>query len=111
MTLRSVPLNRLRSICTRFVAFAFVTTWALSPAFSQANLPKGTGCRIESADYKGWHAQQISNRWIQLVMVPQKGGRVIQVTFGGHPYLFVNPKFAGKYLPPFWGTMTSCIHR
>jgi hypothetical protein len=100
MTLRSVPLNRLRSICTRFVAFAFVTTWALSPAFSQANLPKGTGCRIESADYKGWHAQQISNRWIQLVMVPQNGGRVIQVTFGGHPYLFVNPKFAGKYLPP-----------
>ena len=24
----------------------------------------------------------------------------MQVTFAGHPYLFVNPKFAGKYLPP-----------
>ena len=100
MTLRSVPLNRLRSIRARFVALAFLITSAFSPAFSQSNLPKETGCRIESVDYKGWHAQQISNRWIQLVMVPQNGGRLIQVTFGGHPYLFVNPKFAGKYLPP-----------
>jgi len=24
----------------------------------------------------------------------------MQVSFAGHPYLFVNPKFAGKYLPP-----------
>ena len=24
----------------------------------------------------------------------------MQVTFAGHPYLFVNPQFAGKYLPP-----------
>ncbi len=41
-----------------------------------------------------------SNRWVQLIIVPQNGGRLMQVTFAGHPYLFVNPKFAGKYLPP-----------
>jgi hypothetical protein len=57
-------------------------------------------CRVESVDYKGWHAQQVSNRWIQLVIVPQNGGRLIQVTFAGHAYLFVNPKLAGKYFPP-----------
>jgi hypothetical protein len=51
-------------------------------------------------NYKGWQAQQLSNRWVQLIIVPQNGGRLIQVTFAGHPYLFVNPKFAGKYLPP-----------
>ena len=43
---------------------------------------------------------RLSNRWVQLVVVPQNGGRLMQVTFAGHPYLFVNPKLAGQYLPP-----------
>ena len=57
-------------------------------------------CQVASVDYKGWKAQQISNRWVQLILVPQNGGRLMQVTFEGHAYLFVNPKLAGKYLPP-----------
>ena len=57
-------------------------------------------CRVEAVDYKGWQAQQVSNRWVQLIVVPQNGGRLMQVTFGGHPYLFVNPRLAGKYFPP-----------
>ena len=57
-------------------------------------------CRIEAVDYKGWHAQQLSNEWVQLIVVPQNGGRLIQVSFAGHPFLFVNPKYAGKYVPP-----------
>ena len=60
-------------------------------------------CHIEAVDFEGWQAQQISNRWVQLVVVPQNGGRLMQVTFAGHPYLFVNPKFAGKYFPPTQG--------
>ena len=60
----------------------------------------GLGCRVEATDYQGWQAQSLSNKWVQLIVVPQNGGRVMQVTFGGHSYLFVNPKFAGKYLPP-----------
>lgn len=59
-----------------------------------------SACQVNAGDYKGWHAQQISNRWIQLIVVPQNGGRLIQVTFAGHPYLFVNPKYEGKYFPP-----------
>jgi len=55
---------------------------------------------VEAIDYKGWEAQQISNRWVELVVVPQNGGRLMQVSFAGHSYLFVNPKLAGKYLPP-----------
>jgi hypothetical protein len=69
-------------------------------AFAQAKPAKGPDCRIESVNYKGWQAQQISNQWVQLVIVPQNGGRLMQVTFMGHPYLFVNPKLAGKYFPP-----------
>jgi hypothetical protein len=70
---------------------------------SQTNAESKTGnppCQISPADYKGWQAQQISNRWVQLLVVPQNGGRLIQVTFAGHAYLFVNPKYEGKYFPP-----------
>lgn len=72
---------------------------------ARAQLQNGTAqasanCRVEAVDYKGWHAQQLSNRWVQLILVPQNGGRLIQVTFAGHAYLFVNPQFAGKYFPP-----------
>jgi hypothetical protein len=67
---------------------------------SQAKSPVNADCRVESVDYRGWQAQQVSNRWIQLVIVPQNGGRLMQVTFDGHAYLFVNPKLAGKYIPP-----------
>jgi hypothetical protein len=60
----------------------------------------GVECRIESVDYQGWRAQRISNRWVQLIIVPQNGGRLMQVSFDGHAYLFVDPKLAGKYIPP-----------
>jgi len=66
----------------------------------QAKSTGSTGCHVESIDYKGWKAQQISNRWVRLAIVPQNGGRLMQVTFNGHAYLFVNPKLAGKYMPP-----------
>ena len=57
-------------------------------------------CRVETTDYKGWKAQQLSNRWVKLMIVPQNGGRLMQVIFAGHPYLFVNPVYEGKYVPP-----------
>ncbi len=59
-----------------------------------------SSCRIEAANYKGWVAQQLSNRWVKLEVVPQNGGRLMQVIFAGHPFLFVNPEYEGKYLPP-----------
>jgi hypothetical protein len=71
----------------------------LALAQSKTQLPPG-GCRVEAVEYKGWHAQQMSNQWVQLTFIPQNGGRLIQFTFNGHPYLFVNPKYAGKYFPP-----------
>jgi hypothetical protein len=99
MTLHSLRLNRRESNWAGLVALALLTTSGPSPAFSQAN-PKGSACRVEAVDYKGWQAQQLSNRWVQLIVVPQNGGRLMQVTFAGHAYLFVNPKLAGKYFPP-----------
>jgi hypothetical protein len=73
---------------------------AEAPVGAQAIPRKNPECRVQAADYKGWHAQQMSNGWVQLVVVPQNGGRLMQVTFAGHSYLFNNPKLAGKYMPP-----------
>ncbi|HMK22948.1 MAG TPA: hypothetical protein VK466_11490 [Terriglobales bacterium] len=42
----------------------------------------------------------MSNDWVRLEIVPQLGGRLMQVTFGEHRYLFVNPKYKGKYFSP-----------
>jgi len=72
-------------------------------ALAQANPQSTPECRVEALDYKGWHAQQLSNKWVQLIVVPQNGGRLMQVTFAGHPYLFVNPTLAGKYQLPTAG--------
>lgn len=97
-------------LCSRLVGvirFAtmmfFLSSMGLRTAHAQlqnGTPQSGADCRVEAVDYKGWHAQQLSNRWVQLIIVPQNGGRLIQVTFAGHPYLFVNPQFAGKYFPP-----------
>jgi hypothetical protein len=57
-------------------------------------------CHVEAVDYMGWKAQQIFNRWVRLTIVPQLGGRLMQINFNGHEYFFVNPKLAGKYMPP-----------
>ncbi|HXJ88372.1 MAG TPA: hypothetical protein VMS18_16235 [Candidatus Binatia bacterium] len=99
MTPHSTPSPRRQS-WRRMLVVAFASMLMITAAASQVDSPKGSDCRVEPVDYKGWQAQQISNRWVQLIVVPQNGGRLMQVTFAGHPYLFVNPKLAGKYFPP-----------
>lgn len=103
MTVRFPPANLVQRIVVLFL----LGMTGLSSAPAQAKASSGTStpsdCRIEAADYKGWHVQQLSNQWVQLAVVPQNGGRLMQVTFAGHPYLFVNPKYEGKYFPPTSG--------
>lgn len=100
MTLPFPLLSRRLAHSVGLVALAVLPMWGVSPVPGRSNAPSGSDCRVEAIDYKGWHAQQLSNRWVKAVVVPQNGGRLMQVTFAGHAYLFVNPKFAGKYLPP-----------
>lgn len=66
----------------------------------QSGTAAGSPCRVETVAYRGWQARQVSNRWVRLLFVPENGGRLIQVIFDDHPFLFVNPKFAGKHLSP-----------
>ena len=97
---RSVPFTRSQFVWIRVIALALMPASIFGAESGQANPPKGNGCQISAVDYQGWQAQQISNRSVQLTVVPQNGGRLMQVNFAGHAYLFVNPKLAGKHFPP-----------
>ena len=57
-------------------------------------------CQIHATVFDGWQAQEVSNDWVRLTFVPQLGGRLMQVAFNGHSYLFVNPVYRGKYISP-----------
>jgi hypothetical protein len=99
MNLRAVWVYRMRAVWMSL----FMSGWMAAASvfvFAQGKPAKNADCHVEAVSYQGWQAQQISNQWIQLVIVPQNGGRLMQVTFAGHSYLFVNPKLAGKYFPP-----------
>ncbi len=90
-------------IRVRFIA-NFVLFAALLPsphlANAQAVTPRPHPCRMESTNFRGWRAQQLANDWVTLTFVPQLGGRLMQVAFAGHSYLFINPRYEGKYIPP-----------
>lgn len=59
-----------------------------------------SGCTVKSNDYFGWKAEKISNHWVELTIVPQLGGRLMQVHFGEHDFLFVSDQLKGKVIPP-----------
>ena len=59
-----------------------------------------SACEVRPVVYEGWQAEQVANDWVQLTFVPQLGGRLMQVTFNGHAYLFVNPVYKGIYVSP-----------
>lgn len=83
------------SVVTRSAALSAAAMLCAVPCHAQA-----TQCNVRPTDYKGWAAQEVRNEWVTLTFVPQLGGRLMQVTFGPHSYLFVNPQYEGKYLPP-----------
>jgi hypothetical protein len=79
---------------------AFIPATKSEAKSGQTHTASHEPCRILSTTYEGWPAEQLSNQWLKVTIVPQLGGRVMQVTFAGHPYLFVNPQFKGKHFPP-----------
>ena len=96
--LKELISTPLRKICLLVLLLDLVSAAVYGQAKNQG--PSAAACRVEAVDYRGWHAEQISNAWVQLTFIPQNGGRLIQFSFAGHPYLFVNPKYAGQYFPP-----------
>ncbi len=89
------------SVSLRTLSLAILVLYlGFFPGRTWAQTPGSPACRIESKSFDGWRAEEMSNPWVRVTIVPQLGGRVMQVTFAGHPYLFVNPKYKGQYIPP-----------
>ncbi len=86
---------KFRLFTVALTAFAILP---MSVHAQPANAP--SPCSVRPGSYMGWPDQEVSNRWVTLTFVPGLGGRLMQVEFNGHPYLFVNPRFRGKYISP-----------
>jgi hypothetical protein len=87
-------------LCAFWITAATVLCASFFPRLTMAQTQGPTACRIQSTDFAGWRAQEMSNPWVKVTIVPQLGGRVMQVAFAGHAFLFVNPKYKGQYIPP-----------
>ncbi|HZQ24456.1 MAG TPA: hypothetical protein VFA89_16830 [Terriglobales bacterium] len=85
-----------RTLLLTVYSAAFLNFHAVCDTTSSKHRP----CQARAVNFEGWSAQEISNEWVTLTLVPQLGGRLMQVRFGPHSYLFVNPKYRGKYIPP-----------
>jgi hypothetical protein len=68
------------------------------PALGRASAKEK--CTVTATNYLGWKAEELANPWVKLEIVPELGGRLMQVTFGAHDYLFVNQKLKGQVIPP-----------
>jgi hypothetical protein len=58
------------------------------------------GCSLDRVDFEGWDAFRLANGIIELFVVPQIGGRVIQLRLGEHPYFYIHPDHRGRVYPP-----------
>ena len=73
--------------------FTLLTLAGLSPRCQADSTPD---CKVHATTYLGWKAEEMSNPWVKLEIVPEIGGRLIQVTFGGHDFLYINPRFKDR---------------
>jgi hypothetical protein len=88
------------SLCLRLGFLLAGAGFFVSSAQASTPPPVHSACQVRLATFEGWNAEELANDWVRLIVVPQLGGRVMQVEFGGHHYLFVNPRYKGKYVPP-----------
>lgn len=51
-------------------------------------------------EFRGWRAYRLANEFVQLVAVPEIGGRIMACDLGAHPFFFVDPDLAGKLFSP-----------
>jgi hypothetical protein len=73
---------------------------AATPRTAHRSTVPRSACTVKATNYLGWKAEELSNQWVTLEVVPQIGGRLIQVSLGGHDLLYVNPKLQGQVIAP-----------
>jgi hypothetical protein len=94
--------NELEEIWMRVRKISFVAVFCAGVMI--AGLPlraeAKSNCTVKSTEYLGWKAEEMANQLVKLEIVPQLGGRLMQVTMGGHDYLFVNDQLKGQVIDP-----------
>lgn len=55
-----------------------------------------SGILIEQSSYKGWDASRIQNGPLELILVPQVGGRTMGMRWRGHELAFTQPEREGR---------------
>jgi len=58
------------------------------------------GSEAKKAEYRGWASLALTNGLVEVQVVPEIGGRVIQFKLGDFEYLWVNADLAGKKPTP-----------
>lgn len=53
-------------------------------------------CAIGATNYKGWKSLRLTNGILDLFVVPEIGGRIIQLRLGGREYFYVNSRHIGQ---------------
>jgi len=57
-------------------------------------------CKLGKMNFEGWPAYELANGLLQLFVVPEIGGRLIQMRLGDQPFLYINPQLRGQFFPP-----------
>ena len=58
------------------------------------------GQEAQPSKYRGWDTLKLANGLMEVHVVPEIGGRVIQLKLAAYEYLFVNDELAGRRPPP-----------
>ncbi len=59
-----------------------------------------SACTITTETYKGWKALRLANGILEVIIVPEIGGRIIQLRLGENDFLYINPRHLGRVYPP-----------
>ena len=85
------------TFCFRTVCLQVGMLQVVAGCFAQSSPAAASGmhapCQAQAVNFEGWKAEELFNDWVRLTVVPQLGGRLMQVQFGEHRYLFVNPRY------------------
>jgi hypothetical protein len=57
-------------------------------------------CSLRKTRFEGWDAYELANGLVHVFVVPEIGGRIIQMRLGEEPFLYINPRLRGQIFPP-----------
>jgi hypothetical protein len=76
----------------QILALLLAITWLPTMASAKEAPPAST--------YQDWETLRLANPLIELQILPEIGGRIIQFKLGDREFLWVNPQLAGKFPEP-----------